>query len=164
MNKEYDITVSDPVKKIRLAYCIPSLDRPSGMERVLTTKANYLAEKLNYDVTIILTDNKDSKPFFPLSDKISIIQLDVNIDSLWRYPIWKKIILYLVKERDYRKKLKKCLIKVKPDITISLMRREINFLTEINDGSLKFGEIHFGHHKYREVNFQFLPRVKQLDF
>jgi len=144
---------------IRLAYCIPSLDRPSGMERVLTTKANYLAEKLNYDVTIILTDNKDSKPFFPLSNKISIIQLDVNIDSLWRYPIWKRIFLYLVKEREYRKKLRKCLIKVKPDITISLMRREINFLTDINDGSLKFGEIHFGHYKYREVSFRFLPKV-----
>lgn len=157
MNKEYHITVGVPVKRIRLAYCIPSLDRPSGMERVLTTKANYLAEKLNYDVIIILTDNKDSKPFFPLSKKISIIQLDVNIDSLWKYPIWKKVFLYILKEREYRKKLEKCLLKNRPDITISLMRREINFISKIKDGSMKCGEIHFGHYKYREVNFRYIP-------
>ena len=29
---------------MKIAYCIPSLDYPSGMERELTLKPNYLAE------------------------------------------------------------------------------------------------------------------------
>lgn len=29
----------------KIAYCIPSLYYPSGMERVLTLKVNYLSEK-----------------------------------------------------------------------------------------------------------------------
>lgn len=152
--------VSPPKKEsnnIRIAYCIPSLDHSGGMERVLTTKANYLADKLNYNVNIIITDDKGSKPYFPISDKINIIQLDVNIDNLWQYPIWKRLYLYQKKMRDYKRKLNICLNSLKPDITISLLRREINFLCDIKDGSAKVGEIHFGRYKYREANFKFLP-------
>ena len=144
-------------KKIRIAYCIPSLDHSGGMERVLTTKANYLAEKLNYDVNIIITDDKGTKPYFPLSDKIEVIQLDVNIDNLWQLPIWKRLYLYYKKMKDYKRKLDICLKGLKPDITISLLRREINFICDINDGSAKVGEIHFGRYKYREANYRLLP-------
>ena len=144
-------------KQIKIAYCIPSLDHSGGMERVLTTKANYLADHLNYDVTIIITDDKGAKPYFPLSDRIKVIQLDVNIDNLWQYPIWKRLYLYRTKMKGYKRKLEICLNRIHPDITISLLRREINFLTDIKDGSIKIGEIHFGRYKYREANFSFLP-------
>lgn len=143
--------------KTHIAYCIPSLDHSGGMERVLTIKANYLADRLGYDISIIITDDKDTKPYFPLSEKIRVIQLDVNIDNLWQHPIWKRLYLYKKKMRLYKKRLKKCLNNLKPDITISLLRREINFLCDIQDGSVKVGEIHFGRYKYREANFGFLP-------
>lgn len=143
--------------KIHVAYCIPSLDHSGGMERVLTAKANYLADQLSYDVSIILTDDKGSKPYFPLSEKVHVVQLDVNIDNLWQYPTWKRFYLYKKKMRIYQRRLDKCLNLLKPDITISLLRREINFLTKIHDGSAKVGEIHFGRYKYREANFAFLP-------
>jgi glycosyltransferase involved in cell wall biosynthesis len=144
-------------QQIHVAYCIPSLDHSGGMERVLTTKANYLAEQLGYDVSIIITDDKGTKPYFPLSEKVQVIQLDVNIDNLWQYPIWKRFYLYRKKMRIYKQRLEKCLNQLKPDITISLLRREINFLNDIKDGSAKIGEIHFGRYKYREANFGFLP-------
>lgn len=146
-------------KRIRLAYCIPSLDHSGGMERVLTAKANYLADKMNYDVNIIITDDKGTKPYFPLSDKINVIQLDVNIDNLWQYPIWKRLYLYQKKMKEYKRKLEICLNSLRPDITVSLLRREINFLNDIKDGSAKVGEIHFGRYKYREAHFGFLPNI-----
>ena len=40
----------------KIVYCTPSLYIPGGVERVLTTKANYLAEVAGYDITIVLTD------------------------------------------------------------------------------------------------------------
>lgn len=141
-----------------IAYCIPSLDHPGGMERVLTLKANYLADKLNYQVSIIITDDKGTKPYFPLSEKINVIQLDVNIDSLWQYPIWKRLYLYKTKMKEYRRRLEMCLQRLRPDITISLLRREINFLCDIKDGSIKIGEIHFGRYKYREANYSCFPK------
>lgn len=144
-------------QQIRIAYCIPSLDHSGGMERVLTIKANYLADRLDYDVCIIITDDKGTEPYFSLSDKIHVIQLDVNIDNLWKYPIWKRLYLYKIKMGLYKKRLEECLNQLQPDITISLLRREINFLCDIRDGSAKVGEIHFGRYKYREANFGFLP-------
>lgn len=143
--------------KTHIAYCIPSLDHSGGMERVLTTKANYLADQLGYYVSIILTDDKGNKPYFPLSEKIDVIQLDVNIDSLWQYPVWKRLYLYHKRIKEYKQKLGQCLKRSRPDITISLLRREINFLNDIDDGSAKVGEIHFGRYKYREANFAFMP-------
>ena len=53
-------------KKIKIVYCLPSLYIPGGMERVLTIKANYFAEKLGYDIYIILTDGKGLEPFYAL--------------------------------------------------------------------------------------------------
>ena len=45
--------------KLKIAYCIPSLYYPSGMERVLTLKANYFTEVFGYEIHIILTDGGD---------------------------------------------------------------------------------------------------------
>ena len=144
-------------QKIHLAYCIPSLNRASGMERVLTEKVNYLSNRLGYIITIITTDNKGVQPFFTLSPKVNIVQLDVNIDNLWRFPIWKRIFLYIIKQKEYHHKLETILKWLQPDVTISLLRREINFINKIKDGSKKIGEIHFGRFRYREVNFKYLP-------
>ena len=41
---------------------------------------------------------------------------------------------------------------IHPDITISLLRREINFLNDIKDGSRKIGELHVNRANYR--NFE----------
>ena len=46
---------------------------------------------------------------------------------------------------------------MRPDITISILRREINFLPDLQDSSIKLGEIHFGRYKYREANITFMP-------
>jgi glycosyltransferase involved in cell wall biosynthesis len=40
-------------------------------------------------------------------------------------------------------------MRIRPDITISLLRREINFLNDIKDGSKKMGEIHVHRDNYR---------------
>ena len=40
-------------KKIKIVYCLPSLYIPGGMERVLTIKANYFAEKLGTFLRLI---------------------------------------------------------------------------------------------------------------
>ena len=50
------------MKKTRIAYCIPALYYPSGMERVLTLKVNYLVQH-GYEIHIILTDGGDKPPY-----------------------------------------------------------------------------------------------------
>ena len=140
------------MKKYKIVYCTPSLYIPGGVERVLTTKANYFADVLGYEIYIVITDGKDKTPYFELSSKIHIVQLDINFEQLWNRNFLSKIVLYLIKQRIYKKRLTKILFDIKPDFTISLLRREINFITKIKDGSFKIGELHVNRNNFR--NFE----------
>lgn len=144
-------------KKIKIAYCIPSLYYPSGMERVLTLKANYFVENFGYEIHIILTDGKEKKPYYELHPSITVHQLDINYDEMYGLPFHKRLWGYQFKQRLFRKRLNKCLLNIRPDITISLLRRDINFINKMKDGSIKLGEIHFNKSNYREFNDNRLP-------
>jgi glycosyltransferase involved in cell wall biosynthesis len=139
------------MKNIKIAYCLPSLYISGGMERVLTIKANYFADILGYEIYIILTDGKDKKPYYKLSPKIHVINLDINFDELWNKPFLQKAKLYISKQRIYRKELRKCLSQIKSDITVSMLRREINFINSIQDESVKIGEIHINKDNFRDL-------------
>lgn len=139
-------------RPLKIVYCTPALYVAGGVERVLTLKANYFVEYLDYDITIILTEGKDKPLFYPLSDKIKVINLDINFEQLWTCSFAKKAFVYLKKQRIFKKKLTNELMRIRPDITISLLRREINFINEIKDGSKKIGELHVNRANYR--NFE----------
>lgn len=139
-------------KQYKIVYCTPSLYMAGGVERVLTLKANYFADHYGYDITIILTEGKDKPFFYPLSSKVKVVNLNIGFEELWNSSFVKKIFVYLKKQRLYKKLLKQELMRIRPDITISLLRREINFLTSINDGSKKIGELHVNRANYR--NFE----------
>lgn len=144
--------------KKRIAYCLPSLYIPGGMERVLTIKANYFADVLGYEVYIILTDGKTKPVYFELSPKVKLINFGLDFDEMWKLPFHHKIVVYLKKQRLYKKLLKKQLMNIHPDITVSMLRREINFINRIKDGSSKIGEIHVSKENFRtfekeETNF-----------
>lgn len=139
-------------KPLKIVYLTPALYMAGGVERVLTLKANYFAEHFGYDITIILTEGKGKPLFYPLSDKIKVVNLDIDFEKLWTCSFAKKIFVYLKKQRLFKKALTKELMRLRPDITISLLRREINFLNDIKDGSRKIGELHVNRANYR--NFE----------
>ena len=144
----------ETTNKLKLVYITPALYMAGGVERVLTLKANYFAEHFGYDITIILTEGKDKPLFYPLSNKIKVINLNIGFEELWSCSFVKKIFVYLKKQRQFKKALTRELMRLRPDITISLLRREINFLNDIKDGSRKIGELHVNRANYRnfEVN------------
>jgi glycosyltransferase involved in cell wall biosynthesis len=131
-------------------------------ERVLTLKANYFAEHFGYDITIILTEGKDKPSFYPLSDKIRVINLNIGFEELWTCSFAKKIFVYLKKQRKYRKLLSEQLMQLRPDITVSLLRREINFINDIPDGSKKVGELHVNRANYRNFEANESNLIKNL--
>ena len=147
-------------KQFRIVYCTPALYFAGGMERVLTMKANYFAEHFGYDVTIILTDGKEKPIFYPLSDKVKVINLNIGFEELWTCSFLKKIFFYLKKQHLYKKLLNRELMRIRPDITVSMLRREINFINDIQDGSKKIGEIHINRANFR--NFEGNNALKNL--
>jgi glycosyltransferase involved in cell wall biosynthesis len=123
-----------------------------GVERVLTLKANYFADVYGYDITIVVTEGKGEPLFYPLSDKVKVINLGINFEELWTCSFIKKVYVYLRKQRVFKKELTSLLMQLRPDITISLLRREINFITGIKDGSKKLGELHINRANYRNFD------------
>ena len=139
-------------RPLKIVYLTPQLYMADGAVRVLTMKANYFAEQFGYDVTIIITEGQDKKPFYPLSDKIHVINLNLGFEELWHQSFIKKVFLYIKKQRVFKRQLTQELMRLRPDITISLLRREINFINKVKDGSMKIGELHVNRSNYR--NFE----------
>ncbi len=149
-------------RPLKIVYCTPALYMAGGVERVLTLKANYFAENYGYDITIVLTEGINKPLFYPLSDKIKIVNLNIGFEELWTCSFLKKIFVYLQKQRIYKKRLTTELMRLRPDITISLLRREINFLTSIKDGSKKIGELHVNRTNYRNFEVGEANVIKNL--
>lgn len=136
-------------RKYKIVYCTPALYSAGGVERVVSVKASFFAEVYGYDVTIIVTEGQGRECFFPLSDKVRVINLQLGFEDLWRASFLKKILLYFKKQRRYKQLLTTELMRLRPDITISVLRREINFINSIPDGSKKIGELHVNRSNYR---------------
>ena len=149
--------------KYKIVYCTPALYSAGGTERVVSVKANYFADVLGYDVTIIVTEGKNGNSFFPLSDKVKVINLGLNFEELWNIAFVKKVLLYLKKQRKYKKLLTNELLRIRPDITITTLRREINFINEIPDGSIKIGEQHLSRTNYRKIDARF-SKLYEISF
>lgn len=145
-----------------IVFCTPALYSAGGVERVVSYKASYFAEQLGYDVTIIVTEGKGRDCYFPLSDKVKVINFELGFEALWQASFAKKIILYLTKQRQYKKLLKRELMCIRPDFTITTLRREINFLSDIPDGSKKIGELHVDRANYRNFATNKQNPIKQF--
>jgi len=53
-------------------------------------------------------------------------------------------------------------MRIRPDITVSMLRREINFLNDIKDGSRKIGELHVNRANYRNFKTEESNWLKSL--
>ena len=145
-----------------IVFCTPALYSSGGVERVVSFKASFFAEQLGYDVTIIVTEGRGRECFFPLSDKVKIVNFELGFEDLWKASFLRKVFLYLSKQRKYKKMLSAELMRIQPDITISMLRREINFLTSLKDGSKKIGELHVNRANYRNFEANDSNKLKQL--
>lgn len=137
---------------MKIIYCMYGLYNSGGMERVLSIKANYLAEKLGYDVHIVTTNEKGRIPFYTLSSKIKLHDLSINYADENENTIAKKILPFPFKLYRHWRLLKTLLYHIKPDITISMFGNDIFLLPFIKDGSKKIIESHFSKYHRLQLN------------
>lgn len=128
---------------MKIIYIIHGIYNSAGMERVLSLKVNYLADKMGYQIIIITTDQKGRKPYYQLSDKIICQDLDINFEDYYKYSFFRRIGSFLIKQKRCKKRLTRLLLNEKADVVVSLMSRTLSFLSKIPDGSKKIYEQHF---------------------
>lgn len=128
---------------MKIVYCIQGIYNSGGMERILSNKINYLIHNKGYDITIVTTEQKGRKPFFSFHDSVSCIDLGINYSDDSQKGIIGKGLSFLRKRKIHRQKLSEVLMKIRPDIVVSMFGTEAYFLPNIGDESKKILEIHF---------------------
>ena len=141
----------------KVVYIVGGLYQPSGMGQVMSCKVNYLAEHTDWQIYVVLTERPELPFFYKLAPNVKFVNFDINFDELDTMSLLNKMCLYRKKQASYKKKLTTYLMDVKPDITVSAVRRDINFINDIPDGSKKIGEIHFEKQFYRHFDKPYLP-------
>ncbi len=140
---------------MKIVYYLPSLVASGGIERIIAFKANYFAEHFeNYDITIITSEQMGEKPYFELYPKVKHIDIDVPIDRPYSQSKLKKYLAYPYRYYLFKKRLSKTLKMLGADIFISTMRRELNFINDLKDGSIKIGEFHVTRSAYGSETIQ----------
>lgn len=146
---------------MKLVYCISATHNSGGMERVLATKANYLAAR-GYDITVVTTDQRGLSPFFPLDGRIRCVDLGVNYETNNGKSFLNKLVHFPFKQWRHRRRLSRVLREIRPDVTVSMFCNDATFLPSIKDGSRKVLEIHFSRFKRLQYDRKGLWRLADV--
>ena len=129
---------------MKIVYCIDRLSFLGGIEKITIAKANALAEVPGNKVYIVVMENSSS-PIHTLSDKVSLVNLDItHLNDYKKNRIQAYYILYK-KYKLHKKKLKDFLLTINPDIIISTNSSEKHFIRNIHIPSnpVIIREIHY---------------------
>lgn len=75
---------------MKLLYITNGINGSGGLERVLSIKASYFAEKLGYEVTILSLNEAHLNPFYQFSEKIKMISIPVGGNPIRYIQAYKK--------------------------------------------------------------------------
>jgi glycosyltransferase involved in cell wall biosynthesis len=151
---------------MKIVYLLPGgLFNSGGMERVVSIKANYLSDKMGYDVSIVTTEQMGRPVYYPLSEKVQLYHLNIGIhEKFGKESYIEKCVSRYLKTKEYKKVLRKLLAEIRPDIIISTLGGlDIGFLNDLQKNSIKIGELHFpGNYRQlmaRKLSSAFIPNL-----
>lgn len=117
---------------IRLVYVIYALYSPSGLERVLAQKVNWLAATGRYDITVVTSRQRGLPQAFELDTRIRTVDLGSNY-----YSFLGRII--------FRRRLVSLLRKLRPDVVDSTCGPRMGEIARLECPGVKIAEFHFSH-------------------
>lgn len=126
-----------------IVYVMESLVPKGGTERIISEKANYLAEQYKYNVYIITcTQQQDQPNAFQLSSSVHQIKLAIPYYSQYCYKYPKRFFVKL----SINKKLKEAIIEavqqINPDILIGIGHYKADLISSIKCRAKKIIECH----------------------
>lgn len=136
---------------MKIVYLYTALTTMGGADRIIIQKANYLADEKGYDVYIITDSQENQHVVFPLSPKVKHIDTKTPFNKQYTLPFFIRIFYYQFQMMRYKNSIQKILSQIKPDIVISTLGRNCDFLTKLKDGSKKIGEVHTTRKNLRNI-------------
>ena len=132
-----------------------------GIEKVLSTKANYWSNQSGVEVYIVTTEQKGNTPCYPMDSRVHLIDLGINYNRSRSY-FSKENMKKAIKHFREQKKLFR---QLKPDAIIS---PNFNFdhywLPNLKAGAKLIKEIHGSRYKdqHRRKNASFAKKIQFL--
>lgn len=128
---------------MKIIYVIASLATSGGTERIISEKANYLADEFGYDISIICYDQQNESPnFYYVSEKVKQINFGLLSYSIYKYSLykrlWKKICLRIRLKRLLSLTVKE----INPDILIGVSHFRADFVCSVNSNAKIIIESH----------------------
>ncbi len=153
---------------MRIVYYLPSMYASGGLERIITFKANYLADRFGFEVAVLTSEQKGREPYFTLSPNVTHHDINVVFDNSGKSSLLLRILRYPFQYMRFKRRFIRFLKHYSPDITISTLRREIGFIGKTNAGGVKIGEFHVTRHSYhtgsiKSDNFFIKPLKLRLE-
>lgn len=136
---------------MKILYAVEAVNLSGGYDRVIIEKANYLAEH-GFDVIITVASHALAEPCYEISEKVRLIDFGIDFHQQYGHHLFYRAFIYFVMMRRYRRALKELLFFERPDIVITTLGREIDFITKIHDGSVKIGESHIAKNYVRNLH------------
>ena len=136
---------------MKILYAVEAVNLSGGYDRVIIEKANYLAEH-GLDVIITVASHALAEPCYEISEKVRLIDFGIDFHQQYGHHLFYRAFIYFMMMRRYRRALKELLFFERPDIVITTLGREIDFITKIHDGSVKIGESHIAKNYVRNLH------------
>lgn len=129
---------------MKIIYCINSIRKLGGVERVTVVKANAIAEIPGNEVWVVVrTDDKSQEYTEKPSPKVNVVDLGVDFfpDGFPHSKV--SYVLKSIKERkEYGRKLSAFLHRVNPDVVVSVGHEEFYVLPKIKGSWKLVRELH----------------------
>lgn len=136
---------------MKIIYIYDAIARLGGAEKVLTEKMNYLAEQYGQDIYLITTCQSKHPFSFPLSNKITHIDLDINFHKKYNYRLPTRLYVEWKINKRFIKKLNYTVNKINPDILIATTYFYANTICSLKCKAKKIIESHAAK-KYTGIN------------
>lgn len=128
---------------MKIVYITETLVSNGGTERMVSEKANYLAERFGYEVYIIVcTQRQEQSNAYHLSNHIKQIYLGVPLYSQYKYKYPKRLWIKQKIEREFRYLLTKEIHSLDPDILIGIGHFKADVICNIECKAKKIIECH----------------------
>ena len=115
---------------MRLIYIAPYLHPVGGLERTLADKANYLVAN-GHEVMFLTYNQGKEKVFYPLDDRVTQIDIDCPIFTLYRYPFLFRLNHYLRLRWQFRERMKVVLGDYRPDVIVITIPNTEDYIYDI---------------------------------
>lgn len=144
---------------MKILYLYTALTTKGGTDRIISGKANWLVEH-GYEVLILTDSQMGREPAFPLLSKVRLIDLAIDFGKEYGHPFLIRMFIYLKLMNIYKRKAEKVIRQEKPDIIITTLGRDIDFILDIKGNSKCIGEAHTTKQFLR--NFHMLEKKNPL--